>query len=263
MRMDCRHPVHVKGKIIGGPDTLICLPLVATDRTDLLLQAQKLMPLEPDLLEWRVDALNTVEDGKEVMTTLSHLRNVMEEVPLIFTCRIDVEGGMGLISRHRDARLDIICRAMETGLVDIVDIELCNDETFIKTIRHGADKNGVKLILSSHDFEKTPDESVILNRLGRAQDLGADIAKLAAMPTGYQDVLLLLSATLKARTDFLKIPMITISMEKMGLISRLAGGLFGSDVTFAMGDSASAPGQIPIQDLRRAMGVLSPKGEDA
>ena len=256
MKMNCQRPVHVKGKNIGGPDTLICLPLVAKDRADLLCQARTLMPLAPDLLEWRVDALDSVGDVEELLTTLAALHTVMEGVPLIFTCRIDIEGGMGQISRHRDIRLDVITQAMATGLVDIVDVELCNDVDFIESIRYGADQNGVKLILSSHDFEKTPDESMILERLGRAQDLGADIAKLAAMPNNSQDVLLLLNATLKARTDFLEIPMITISMGKQGLVSRLAGGLFGSDMTFAMGAVESAPGQIPIQELRQAMGVL-------
>ena len=254
MRMNCQRPVNVKGNIIGGSDTLICLPLVAKDRDDLLGQARKLMPLDPDLLEWRVDALDTVGDVEEVLIILTHLRKIVKNIPLIFTCRIDLEGGMGLISQEN--RLDVITQAMATGLVDIVDVELCNDVAFIESIRYGAEQNGVKLILSSHDFEKTPDESVILERLGRAQNLGADIAKLAAMPNNYQDVLLLLNATLRARTDFLKIPMITISMGTKGLVSRLAGGLFGSDVTFAMGESESAPGQIPIQELRQAMGVL-------
>jgi len=256
MRMNCQRPVNVRGKIIGGPDTLICLPLVATNRADLLRQARALMPLAPDLLEWRVDALDSVGDVEDILTPLVDLRTAMEDVPLIFTCRIDIEGGMGQISRHRDTRLDVITQAMATGLVDIVDVELCNDVDFIESIRYGAEQNGVKLILSSHDFEKTPEESVILERLVRAQDLGADIAKLAAMPNNYKDVLLLLNATLKARTDLLEIPMITISMGKQGLVSRLAGGLFGSDMTFAMGAVESAPGQIPIQELRQAMGVL-------
>lgn len=254
MGMNCQRPVNVKGKIIGGSDTLICLPLVAKNQDDLLYQARELMPLAPDLLEWRVDALDMVTDVGEVLTLLTHLRKIVENIPLIFTCRIDIEGGMGQIPREN--RLDVITQAMATGLVDIVDVELCNDVAFIESIRYGADQNGVKLILSSHDFKKTPDETVILERLARAQDLGADVAKLAAMPNNYQDVLLLLNATLKARTDFLEIPMITISMGTKGLVSRLAGGLFGSDVTFAMGEAESAPGQIPIQELRQAMGVL-------
>lgn len=76
------------------------------------------------------------------------------------------------------------------------------------------------------------------------------------MPKGYQDVLTLLGATLKARSQALDIPLITISMAQEGLVSRMAGGLFGSDITFALGQASSAPGQIPIGELRQAMGLL-------
>ena len=86
--------------------------------------------------------------------------------------------------------------------------------------------------------------------------MGADIAKVAVMPKNYKDVLILLNATLKARTEHLEIPIITMSMGPEGGVTRLAGGLFGSDLTFAIGKEASAPGQIPIGDLRQAMSVL-------
>ena len=89
-----------------------------------------------------------------------------------------------------------------------------------------------------------------------SQDLGADIAKIAVMPKDYADVLTLLGATLKARTGAVKVPIVTMSMGPEGEVTRVAGGLFGSDLTFAVGKEASAPGQIPITDLRQAMSVL-------
>jgi 3-dehydroquinate dehydratase I len=49
---------------------------------------------------------------------------------------------------------------------------------------------------------------------------------------------------------------VTMAMGALGGISRIAGGLFGSDITFAMGEDASAPGQIPIDRLRQAMEVV-------
>ena len=112
------------------------------------------------------------------------------------------------------------------------------------------------MILSSHDFVKTPDQATIFKRLVRAQELGAHIAKTAVMPKSYADVLTLLEATLRARTEALEIPMVTMAMGAEGVVTRLAGGLFGSDITFAIGKAASAPGQIPIEDLRQAMAVL-------
>jgi 3-dehydroquinate dehydratase-1 len=50
--------------------------------------------------------------------------------------------------------------------------------------------------------------------------------------------------------------MITIAMGEIGKISRLAGGIFGSDVTFAAGRESSAPGQMAFADLKTAMAML-------
>ena len=86
--------------------------------------------------------------------------------------------------------------------------------------------------------------------------MGAHIAKAAVMPNSQRDVLVLLNATLKARTEALQIPIITMSMGKLGIVTRIAGGLFGSDITFAAGKEASSPGQIPIGKLRAAMATL-------
>ena len=233
---------------------MICLPLVAEEKSDLLKQAGELMLLAPDLLEWRIDGYSGADDVAGSLETLKALRAVVKTLPLLFTCRIEAEGGLRRISRG--TRLDLIAAAIQAGLVDMVDIELCNDREFIDSIIETATHHGVRTILSFHDFERTPDESDIVDKLVQAQALGADIAKAAVMPQDYADVLVLLNATLKARTEAVDIPIITISMADEGKISRIAGGLFGSDITFAAGKTTSAPGQIPIEDLRQAMAAL-------
>lgn len=254
MRLQCKRPVTIGNKVIGGAAPLICLPIVAKNTKELLQQVGELIPLKPDIIEWRIDGFDDVENIDNSLQALSELRNAIGSTPLIFTCRIDREGGMRSISREK--RLELITAAVGTGHLDIVDTELCNDRDFIEKVLEGVKQQDAKLILSFHDFEKTPDESDILNRLIRAQQLGAHIAKAAVMPKSYSDVLVLLSATLKARTQALEIPIVTMSMAAEGGVTRLAGGLFGSDITFAIGKSASAPGQIPIGDLRQAMSVL-------
>jgi 3-dehydroquinate dehydratase-1 len=45
-------------------------------------------------------------------------------------------------------------------------------------------------------------------------------------------------------------------MGSMGIISRIAGGFFGSDVTFAAGKVSSAPGQIRIEELRNIIRIM-------
>ncbi len=256
MRLQCKRTVHIKEKTIGGAAPLICLPLVARQRADLTGQAKELMALAPDLLEWRIDGFDNAEVIEESLQALADLRAATASVPLIFTCRIDMEGGIRKISREK--RLELMTASIRTGLPDMVDIELCNDAAFIEAILNTSERHGVKVILSFHDFEKTPDEDFIVGRLVRAQELGAHIAKAAVMPKNQKDVLVLLNATLKARTEKLQIPMVTIAMGAQGAVTRLAGGLFGSDITFAIGKNTSAPGQIPIGKLRQAMAVLYP-----
>ena len=254
MRLQSEKKVTVKDKVFGGPMPLICLPLVAKDRSALLQQTAELISLEPDLLEWRIDGYDQVEDIGACLEALHALKAAMGSVPLIFTCRIHGEGGFKEISQ--DKRLQLITAAIESGGVEIVDVELSNAPAFIEKVKNTAQTHNTKLILSYHNFDKTPDETAIYDKLVMAQDMGADIAKLAVMPKDYADVLTLLGATLKARTGAVKVPIVTMSMGPEGGVTRVAGGLFGSDLTFAIGKESSAPGQIPIGDLRQAMAVL-------
>jgi 3-dehydroquinate dehydratase-1 len=59
--------------------------------------------------------------------------------------------------------------------------------------------------LKALNVESTPDETVIVDRLSRAQALGADIAKIVVIPKDYRDVLTLLNATLSARAGSVRI----------------------------------------------------------
>lgn len=254
MRQQSTIQVTVRGTVIGGEKPLICLPLVGGTRAKILQEAEELAALKPDLLEWRIDAYDDVENIEDCLSVLSKLRKTIGEIPLIFTCRIDQEGGFKEISPEN--RLALCTAAMQTGEIDLIDIELCNDTGFVNSIKERAAVDNVKLILSYHNFKETPSEAFIYSKLAEAQTAGADISKLAVMPKDYGDVLTLLSATNKARNEIVQGPIVTMSMGGEGAVSRLAGGLFGSDITFAIGMEASAPGQIPIAELKTGMALL-------
>ena len=254
MRLLSKNKVEVRGKVFGGPNPLICLPLVAKEKSELLQQAGELIQLAPDLLEWRIDSYDKVEDVDDCLAALASLREKIGNTPIIFTCRVEAEGGFKRISA--DTRLNLIQAAVGTGRLDLVDVEMSNETIFLEKVKETAARHGTKLIFSYHNFEFTPDEAFIVDKLVQAQEMGADIAKVAVMPKNYKDVLVLLNATLKARMEFLSIPIISMSMGPEGGVTRLAGGLFGSDLTFAVGKELSAPGQIPIGDLRKAIAVL-------
>ena len=254
MRQQSRTQVIVRDAVIGGPLPLVCLPLVGDTRDKVIEEAQALVELEPDLLEWRIDGYEHVEDIENCLSLLKEVRTIIGDTALIFTCRIDLEGGMREISR--EIRLKLNSAVIESGDVDLVDTELCNDQEFVETLKSQTRKHGVKLILSYHNFEHTPSEHFIYAKLLEAQTAGADISKFAAMPKDHGDVLTLFNATCKARNEAVEVPIVAMSMGPEGAVSRVAGGLFGSDITFGIGMQASAPGQIPIKDLRHGLALL-------
>jgi 3-dehydroquinate dehydratase-1 len=208
------------------------------------------------MFEWRVDAFEHAEGTDRILGALKALKAVIEPCPLLFTCRSREEGGMASLSGKM--RLELITSALASGLVDLVDIELSGDHELLGEVLRAGTELNVKVMLSSHDFLTTPSQEDIVNTLTRAEELGADIAKTAVMPRSVKDVLTLFKATLQARTEHLHIPMATMAMGDLGRITRLAGGLFGSDITFARGDKASASGQIGIKELRQALTLLYP-----
>ena len=85
------------------------------------------------------------------------------------------------------------------------------------------------------------------------QELGADIAKIAMMPKNMSDVYRVMAVTSDINLD---IPVISMSMGKMGMISRIAGELYGSSVTFGCAHAASAPGQLNASDLSDILGII-------
>ena len=182
------------------------------------------------------------------------MREVIGDIPLIFTCRTIHEGGFQEIADSD--RLAVNLAAIASGMVDLIDTEISSGEVMIGEMKKACESANVKLILSYHNFTETPSKAFIAERLETAGKLGADVAKVAVMPQNYGDVLALLGATYKARTELLDIPIITMSMGGEGGITRIAGGLFGSDLTFAIVTESSAPGQIPIGEIRKAWEVL-------
>ena len=255
IRKQCAKPFAARGRLIGGKRPLICLPLTAATEDALCQEASKCLVFKPDILEWRVDFFTAADDLPAVTAALAALRQAVGDTPLIFTCRDAAEGGARPLTVSHRFRLMMM--ALTSGHCDLLDAELAMGEKIIAALAPVAAATGPGLILSFHDFTATPTEAAIFAKLKQARDLGAAVAKVAVTPKKAEDLLALFAATCRARQE-LAMPVITMAMGRDGRISRIAGGLFGSDVTFATGRGVSAPGQIPVQKLREAMKLLYP-----
>ncbi|HHR1138598.1 TPA: type I 3-dehydroquinate dehydratase, partial [Klebsiella aerogenes] len=210
--------VTVKNITFKEGETLICVPLIGKTLDELLTNAQGLVDAGADIIEWRVDHFTHVREIPQVLAALAEIRHTLKALPLLFTFRSKKEGGETEISD--EAYFELNRQAALSGLVDVIDIELFNDEAQIRALVNDAHQAGVKVIMSNHDFHKTPAQEDIIYRLRRMQDLGADLPKIAVMPLTPQDVLTLLSATLTMKEKYATRPLITMSMGKSGGVSR-------------------------------------------
>jgi 3-dehydroquinate dehydratase-1 len=254
MRPCLATPLNIRGKQFGGEVGLFCVPLVAASQDELLAQARTVFALDPDVVEWRSDFYADLSEGA-ITEAAGALRQILGNALLLFTLRARAEGGNKELMQ--DQRIASIEQALKTHSFDIVDVELSSGPEVIEPIVAAARGCGARVILSFHDFDKTPDGEVLLGKVAAMIKNGADIAKLACMACNSGDVLRLLDVTRKARESFPDLPLCTMSMSGLGCLSRVAGFLFGSDMAFAVGDKVSAPGQIPILEARRiAMTLL-------
>lgn len=246
--------VKVRNVEIGSGVPKICVPIVGVTKEDILAEAKSFDNIPVDVVEWRVDWFENVFDFSKVKDTLKDLRAVLGDTPLLMTFRTSKEGGEKSIEIDDYAMFNI--KVAETGYVDLIDVEVFTGDDVVKKIIAGAHNAGVKLIASNHDFDKTPDKDDIISRLRKMQDLGADILKIAVMPTNKKDVLTLLAATEEMYSDYAERPIITMSMAGTGVISRLCGEVFGSSLTFGAAGKASAPGQMGVNDLSTVLALL-------
>jgi 3-dehydroquinate dehydratase I len=250
-----KRSVTVKGITIGEGAPKICVPMVGTTIPELIEEAEFLKTTDLDVVEWRVDFFEHVEDLEKVKDALSAIRSILHDIPLVFTFRSAKEGGEKEISTEYYFELNRVIA--ESGQIDIVDVELFNDEEEIKRFVAAVHSHDVYVIISNHDFDKTPAKEEIIGRLRKAQELGGDLPKIAVMPESASDVLTLLDATNTMNEQYADRPIITMSMAGKGVISRLAGEIFGSALTFGAAKKASAPGQVPVTELRNILSLIN------
>lgn len=246
--------VKIRGVIIGEGLPKICVSMVGETIKELIEEANLLKNLDLDVVEWRVDFFKDVTNIDKVKEALKEIRKVLVDSPIVFTFRSAKEGGQKEVTTSFYVELNKSITL--TKLVEVIDIELFNDEKYVKELVEVAHSVGVAVIISNHDFNKTPNKEEIISRLRKAQELGADIPKIAVMPTCAKDVITLLDATRIMNEEYASGPIITISMGGKGVISRLSGELFGSALTFGSSKKASAPGQIAVVDLRKSIELL-------
>ena len=278
------------GRSIPGPGGLpaVAVSLTGPSLAQARTQARSAIDAGADVLELRVDLLeeagalaapdplDAATVAAQVLECLRGLREAIDTTdgadagsPVLLTCRTAAEGGRAQLD---DTAYGSLLRSVLDGLTDwaperrpvAIDVEVqrgCLPQ--VCTQAHGL---GVDVVASFHDFETTPADEALEEVLARMAREGADLAKIAVWPTSADDVARLLGVCARATAGAgeaaaLGVPVAAMSMGALGAVSRVAPA-FGSALTFAVvpdeqGEArASAPGQLPLQDVRRCLELL-------
>ncbi len=232
------------------------VPITAKTKEQAIAQAKVIAAnQDADLAEFRIDLLDFAADTKQVIALGHELKKVLGNKPVIATIRTHNEGGQLTIS---DADYGKTYQAyLKQPFMDMLDIEMFRDQQVVKNTVQLAHDKKVLVVMSNHDFKKTPSEDEIVKRLLKQDELGADILKIAVMPQNKQDVFTLMNATLKV-SQLSNKPLLTMSMGKLGTISRIATANMGGSFSFGMIGEASAPGQIDVTQLKQLLKTVQP-----
>lgn len=230
----------------------ICIPIVETSQENIIKEAGRIKDANCHVVEWRIDFYEDVFKEGSVGSMLPKLKEIIGlDKILLVTFRTKTEGGQLDISKEQYEALlgDVI----DSGYAQLVDVEMFMGDDIVKRLVEKAHMNNCYIIASNHDFDKTPECGEIVGRLVKMNQLGADISKMAVMPQSMEDVATMLSATAIMKDKYSDITVVTMSMGNKGVISRVAGQVFGSAMTFGILDKPSAPGQVQVDKLSQIM----------
>lgn len=246
--------VQLRNVVIGEGSPKICVPVIGETKEEIEQAARALASHSFDLVEWRADHFNHIRDLDQVEGVLNLLRQILGDIPILFTIRTKEEGGHQSLSVEEYILLNTQIAMKQ--LADAIDVELSAGDDIAFVVIEAAHAAGIKVIASRHYFDQTPKKEELIMRLCKMQDMEADIVKLAVMPQNERDVLTLLDATLTMKELHAETPVVTMAMGELGVVSRIAGRVFGSAITFGTVGSASAPGQIPVEKLDEILSVI-------
>lgn len=249
-------PIQIKNLTLGAGIPKICVPLTGTTEEKICQEAEDAKKAGADLVEWRADFYEELQNDAACTQVLEKISQILKETPLLFTIRTKEEGGNIAISLEAYKNCNL--NAARSGKTDLVDVEVMGNPVEKKKLVAGLQKTGVKVIASSHDFEKTDSQELLLKRFEKMEKSGADILKMAVMPHGFEDVASIMEVTNAMRKKCEK-PLVSMAMGSIGSISRISGENFGSAITFGTVGAASAPGQFPIGELRQLLVALHEK----
>jgi 3-dehydroquinate dehydratase-1 len=225
--------------------TRVCVsvpPKTVDEAFDLI---QKSEAQNADLIEVRLDSLTVYDRIADIPSR--------SKTPLIATIKSVEQHGK--FSGTETERQKILVDAAKNGFTYVdMDLGISNRTELISSL-HSA---GAKVIVSFHDFDKTPTVEQLNEILDKEVALGADVCKIITTARTVKDNLTTLNFVSEASK---KAKIVCFAMGELGKQSRLVSPVFGAFFTFACLDEKrkTAKGQLTIKEMNSAYEALGLK----
>ena len=199
--------------------------------------------LDADIIEWRADYLHK----EAILQVAPAIFEKFAGRELVFTLRTRSEGGE--IDLSPEEYIHLIKEVAQFYQPDYIDFEYYSYKDVFEEML-----DFPNLVLSYHNFQETPEN--MMEILSELTILNPKLVKVAVMAHTEQDVLDLMNYTRGFKTLNPEQEYVTISMGKVGKVSRITADVTGSSWSFASLDEVSAPGQISLASMKKIREIL-------
>lgn len=199
--------------------------------------------LDADIIEWRADYL----PKEAILQVAPAIFEKFAGRELVFTLRTRSEGGE--IDLSPEEYIHLIKEVAQFYQPDYIDFEYYSYKDVFEEML-----DFPNLVLSYHNFQETPEN--MMEILSELTILNPKLIKVAVMAHTEQDVLDLMNYTRGFKTLNPEQEYVTISMGKVGKVSRITADVTGSSWSFASLDEVSAPGQISLASMKKIREIL-------
>lgn len=238
--------MRIKNIDIENFHPLVCVPIVDTSVDESLRTARALVDGEVKVIEWRLDYLKELSSPVALDKALKEMADICSSTVLIATIRTDKEGGnLPFDEGKMKSYLTLIAKSKACDFVDVEYFTYENPREVVSALKR-LEQN---VICSHHDFEETPQDDTTFTLLEEMECSECDVVKMAVMPVTTTDVTRFMDVCNAFAMETNKLT-ITMSMGELGRVSRFAGNVTGSAVTFGSFNTKSAPGQIDYKRLK-------------
>ncbi|HEU8565740.1 TPA: type I 3-dehydroquinate dehydratase [Streptococcus pneumoniae] len=199
--------------------------------------------LDADIIEWRADYL----PKEAILQVAPAIFEKFAGRELVFTLRTRSEGGE--IDLSPEEYIHLIKEVAQFYQPDYIDFEYYSYKDVFEEML-----DFPNLVLSYHNFQETPEN--MMEILSELTILNPKLVKVAVMAHTEQDILDLMNYTRGFKTLNPEQEYVTISMGKVGKVSRITADVTGSSWSFASLDEVSAPGQISLASMKKIREIL-------